>query len=495
MPLISFSGITKSFEGVLALNDVSLNILHGEVHALMGENGAGKSTLIKIISGFLKPDEANFKINQSSINIKSVSDSRKIGFKVIHQELNFIPQISVAENIMIGEQYPKIFGTFINWQKLYKKSKRALAELGVGHINVRTPMESLQAGDKMLVKIASALVDNETSSPSLLILDEPTAALNDAECEKLFFVIDKLKKKGCSILYVSHRIEEILQHCNRITVLKDGKNAGTFDASNTTKKMLVSAMTGRDVPLSKPEKREEDKSKKLIMIQDIKSKNLEDINFDLHEGEILGVFGLANSGQSQLLNLFMGKEKIFHGQISLSFAPLPKNPHEAWKNQISYIPKERRQEALMLKGSIRENILLPNLNQYGFFPKRRREIKDSIEICKKVSLKYLEMNQPIYQLSGGNQQKAVFARATLKMPKLLLLDEPTRGVDIGAKFELHQLIRSVTINGSGIIIASSDIPELLGLCDRIVILTNGKQKRIVTNHNLNARQLLQFCYD
>ncbi|SVD14970.1 uncharacterized protein METZ01_LOCUS367824, partial [marine metagenome] len=297
MEKLELFNVSKYYSKFRALSDVSLKLFPGEVHALMGENGAGKTTLIKVLAGVLKADQINIKIDGYNSNINSSSDSKKLGFKFIHQELNIIPQLSVAENLLLNHSYPMIYGLFINWNKLYLLAKNALSELGINHINTRFKCAQLSSGDQMLVRIASCLVKDKHSIPSLYVFDEPTAALTIQESEKLFKAIENLKKKGAAILYVSHRINEVLEISDKITVLRDGRNVFSERTSLISKEKIIKEMTGRDLSESFPKRSVKLNNKPVFKIKKASTRKIKDINFEVHEGEILGITGLANSGQ------------------------------------------------------------------------------------------------------------------------------------------------------------------------------------------------------
>ncbi len=494
MQSLTFSNMSKAFGSVTALTNVTLNLVGGRVHALMGENGAGKSTLIKLIAGVLKADSINIKKNGNQLSIKNAQDAREAGFRFIHQELNIFPQLSVAENILIGRNLPRRFGFFVNWQEVYAQAINALVMLGAGHIDVKTLAGDLLPGDKMMMKIAAALISSDEYKPVLYVLDEPTAALTGKESEMLFKVISRLKAKGAAILYVSHRIDEILRMCDDITILRDGRFVTTNEISKTSKAEIIQAMTGRNYRDTYP-KRSFSVGKEIsASLNNVHTDTLFNLTFDLHAGEILGVSGLAESGQSQLLKLFIGIGKVRTGTASFDGKALPNSPADAWASGIAYVPRERREQALCLDMSVRANILLSHLTNYGFYSKPWRENKDAISLGEKVRLKSNGISIPVSQLSGGNQQKIVFARAMQGKPKLLLLDEPTRGIDIGAKYEIYQLVRELSAEGCTVILTSTDLPEVLGICDRILVMRDGHQTKLLQSDEMSSADLLSSFY-
>ncbi|MEE2774772.1 MAG: sugar ABC transporter ATP-binding protein [Pseudomonadota bacterium] len=494
MQSLTFSNMSKAFEGVTALADVNLKLSSGRVHALMGENGAGKSTLIKLIAGVLKPDSMSVSKNGIPLKIKNAKDAHEAGFHFIHQELNIVPQVSVAENILIGENLPRKFGFFVDWGKVRTEAEKALDFLGATHMDVRAYAGELPAGDKMMMKIAAALVSADRNEPTLYVLDEPTAALTGDESEMLFTVIERLKGRGAAILYVSHRMDEILRICDDVTVLRDGKFVSTNEIKETSKDKIIQEMTGRDFKNAYPQRNNSIGKEKILSLKSVNTDNLCNLTFDLQAGEILGISGLAEAGQSHLLKLFMGIGNIRTGTAYLSGDPLPHTPSDAWTRGVAYVPRERRGEALCLDMSVRANIVLSSLVNYGFYAKPWREIKDAFRLGKKVKLKSKGLIQAARQLSGGNQQKIVFARAIQGRPKLLLLDEPTRGVDIGAKYDIYLLLRELSRQGCAVILTSTDLPEVLGICDRVLVMQEGCQAHLIPTGEMTSAELLAYCY-
>lgn len=498
MPLISLNNLSKAYAGVPALCDVSLALQGGRVHALMGENGAGKSTLIKLIAGVVRADTMAVECDGASVPLAHAQDAHAAGFRFIHQELNIVPQVSVAENILLGQSFPRRMGLAIDWRAVRVAAMDALATLGAGHIDVRALAGDLPAGDKMLIKIAAALASDgaapDLEDPVLYVLDEPTAALTGAESEMLFDVIARLKARGAAVLYVSHRLDEVLRICDDVTVLRDGRHVSTGPVAETSKAQIIHDMTGRAVADAYPARTTPIRDKVVARVHGSSTKNLSGLNFDLREGEILGVTGLSEAGQSQLLQMFLGQERVIAGDATFQGAPLPRSPAKAWDAGVAYIPRERRAEALMLDRSIRDNIVLPHLSAYGMLANIRAETRDSRDLASKTRLKYDGPDQPVGQLSGGNQQKVVFARALHGTPRLLLLDEPTRGVDVGAKYDIYALVRDLSAQGCPVILTSSDLPEVLGMCDRILVLHGGRQAHLLNAQGLQAADLLSYFY-
>tara|TARA_R110000751_G_scaffold288076_4_gene393391 strand:+ start:255200 stop:256699 length:1500 start_codon:yes stop_codon:yes gene_type:complete len=499
MSFLEVAHVSKSYSGAIALNDARLDIAQGEVHALMGENGAGKSTIIKILAGVTAADSMAATIDGKPVTISDAQESFRHGLRFIHQELNIVPHLSVAENIMLGLPYPGRFGALVDWRKLNAMARAALDKLQVSHIDTRIKAARLSTGDQMLMKIAATLISAGDNMARLYVMDEPTAALTGAESRKLFEVIDELKQSGASILYVSHRMNEVMEICDRVTVFRDGQTIATRNLSDTDKNEVIHLMTGRDVKDSYPPHRAAKGEDVLLEAKALRTRQVRDVDFQVNRGEILGIAGLADAGQSAVLLALMGVDRMQAGHVTIHGSPIAaQNPSAAWRNHVAYIPRERRREGLMLQRRIVDNINLPHLQKLSFaagFLSRRRERRFADALGKKVRLKSGGMNQACYQLSGGNQQKVVFARALGDAPELLLLDEPTRGVDVGAKFDIYTLIRERSAEGAAVVMTSSDLPELIGMCDRILIMREGAQHSIIETDGLSPADLLAKFYD
>jgi ribose transport system ATP-binding protein len=496
MHSLIFRNMSKAYGDVAALKDVALTLQSGRVHALMGENGAGKSTFIKCIAGVIRADSLSVEKDGKAMALTSRQDAQKANFRFIHQELNIVPQVSVAENILLGRSFPRRFGLAIDWPVVRARAQEALTFLGAEHIDIKALAGTLSAGDQMLIKIAAALVsDPDTDQRAeLYVLDEPTAALTGEESELLFDVIARLKSTGAAVLYVSHRIDEVFRICDDVSVLRDGQNVSSCRISATTKDQVIRDMTGRDMLDAYPARAQAQTTTSVARFVDVSTAHLSGITFDLRAGEVLGVAGLAGAGQDHLLDIFIGRAPVQAGQASYLGQAIPKHPAQAWARHIAYLPKERRTEGLMLKMSIRSNIVAPHLSAYGLRAKAAREHRDAVLMSRQMRLKYDNINQPVGQLSGGNQQKVLFARALHGQPKLLLLNEPTRGVDVGAKFDIYETVRRTSAQGCAVVMTSSDLPEMLGMCDRILVLQDGRQTAVLECDGLTSADLLAHFY-
>jgi ABC-type sugar transport system ATPase subunit len=499
MTLLSVTNAVKAYAGVPALVDASLELMAGEVHALMGENGAGKSTLIKILAGVVLPDSCSIAIDEADVRLDSPQAAYRHGLRFIHQELNVVPQLSVAENIFLGQPYPRRFGALVDWKAINRRALEALARLKISSIKPHRKMARLSTGDQMLVRIASTLVSSEGAPARIFVMDEPTAALTGEESERLFEVIGELRAAGSAILYVSHRMDEVMRISNRVTVMRDGRTVKTLPTAETGKKEIIRLMTGRDVADSYPPRTSPIGEGIALDVRQLATPHVSGISFQLRQGEVLGVAGLANAGQSELLRAVMGADANEARDIALAGTPMrARTPAAAWKSGFAYVPRERRREGLMLSRSITDNITLPHLAETSLletFLDRRRERVVAEELGRQVRLKAARLSQLCRQLSGGNQQKVVFARAMAGKPSILLLDEPTRGVDVGARFDIYSLIRELGASGASVLMSSSDLPELVGLCDRILIMRAGRQHAIVPAAGLSQADLLHLFYE
>ncbi len=498
MSFVSLRNVSKRYAGLPALNGASLSIASGEIHALIGENGAGKSTLIRILAGVVPPDAATIVIDGSEVVIDSPQTAFRLGLRFIHQELNVVPTLSVAENIFLGRPFPRRFAALVDWRRLSEEAGHALARLGISHIDPRRRMAGLTVGDRMIVSIAAAFLDDAPATARLYVMDEPTAALSGAEVQRLFAVLREIRQSGRSVLYVSHRLDEVMRLCDRATVLRDGAVMATVAVANTSRDQLIRLMIGRQVDEAYPPAPAPAGRDIALALDDLTGDGVGPIALNLRKGEIVGVAGLAGAGQSELLRLVMGAAPVRSGRIVLG----GREQHRrgltaAWQAGIAYVPHERRSEGLVLSRPIAENITLPHLARFsrgGCFLAPDRERAAADRYGAEVRLKARGSRQRCHELSGGNQQKVVFAKAIAGGPAVLLLDEPTRGVDVGAKFDIYSLIRRLSAAGMAVMMASSDLPELIGLCDRILVMRNGTVATELGTDGLTEQALLGHCY-
>ncbi len=469
--LLEMKNITKEFPGVKALDDVNLDLKSGEVLAVMGENGAGKSTLIKILSGaYIQNAGQVFIQGEEQKHVTPIS-AIKNGVSVIYQELNSVDLITVAENIFLGNLPRKGPLKAVDYKKLEEDSKNLLSRVGL-NIDPFTPMEELSIAQKQLVEIAKAL----TKDIKILVMDEPTAALNNAEIEIMFGIIRMLTSQGIGILYISHRMSEIFEISDRVMIMRDGKRVDCINTSEADTQMLISLMVGREIKNMYPD-RDPINSEVCFSVENLNTSKIKNISFDVKKGEIVGLFGLMGCGRTELAKSLFGAVARKSGVLKLDGKVInPKSPYQAKKENIAYIPSDRKGEGLMLIHSVARNLTISIINKLkvnGLINyKKEREI--SKEWVDKLSIKTPSIETIIESLSGGNQQKVVLAKWLETDPKLLILNEPTRGIDVGSKSEIYNLMHDLTLRGISIIMISSDMPEVMGMADRMVVMFEGQ---------------------
>jgi len=488
---IELKNIRKIFPGVVALENVNFDVRYGEVHALVGENGAGKSTLIKILGGAYQPDGGEIFIEGKKISISSTSMAQHFKIAVIYQEFNLIPDLSVAENIFIGRE-PKIGKSFINWNKLNYDAAEILKKLDID-INPRKFISDLSVAEKQMVEIAKSL----SMDARLIIMDEPTATLTEKEVVKLFSIIGELRKKGVSIVYISHRLDEAFRLSDRITVLRDGKKIETKKTSETNQDEIVSLMVGKIVKDYFAGKKEKTTDRDIVI--EVKNYNIADyvhnVNFKLYKGEILGLAGVLGSGIHHLLRSLYGAAQKTEGEVFFEGKSVDiKNASEAIKLGIGYVTEDRKGEGLLNDMSVLQNIsiiIIKFLTFFkGIFIRQKKELDVFNKIAKELDIKYANINQRIIYLSGGNQQKVVMGRTLVSNCKVLILLEPTRGIDVGAKAEIHKIMVELANRGISIIMTSSELPELVNLTDRCLVLYKGKLVAEFNRENMNEEKLV-----
>jgi ribose transport system ATP-binding protein len=474
-PFLAADAIAKSYGGVVALKGVALNIAPGEIHGLVGANGAGKSTFIKILAGLVRPDGGTILVDGRDAHIHSTDQATALGMSFIHQELAFVPGMTVLENLMLGVPKPQRFG-MVDWAAVELSVSTLVKRLGI-RSDLHAPVRGLSAAENWLISICRALV----RKARLIVMDEPTASLSDAESERLLAIIRDLSASGVAVLYVSHRLSEILGLCDVVTVLRDGQIAASFRRDELTRERLVKAIVGHDTepPLALTTPGLADKPV-LTVANLCRLPSVRDVSFSVHAGEVLGLGGLVGSGRTELARLIFGAERCESGAMVLDGAVYkPRSPVQAVKAGIGYVPEERRSDGLLLTKSIAFNLSLANLEKVIFAPmlplistKARSNL--ALETIRLLAIKASGPNQPVGRLSGGNQQKVVIGRWLNRKPKLLILDEPTRGVDIGARAEIHRLVREMARNGMAVIAISSEPDELPELCDRVLVMAEGQ---------------------
>jgi ribose transport system ATP-binding protein len=462
--------IRKTFPGVLALDDVSFELRAGEVHILLGENGAGKSTLMKILSGAYQKTAGEIRLNGQAVEIKSPKHAQELGIGIIYQELNLVPQLSAAENIFLGRE-PMRFG-LIDRGAMEQEASQFLNELGLA-IDVRRPVRSVSIAAQQMVEVAKAISLNAR----ILIMDEPTSALTEHEINELFARIRQLKVTGVSIVYISHRMEELFEIGDRVTVLRDGKHVGTYNIADVTKAELIRLMANRELTNQFPKVRAKRGAEALRIEHLTRHGVLDDISFTLYRGEVLGIAGLLGSGRTELARAIFGADKIDSGKIyRKGELQLIHSPQQAIASGIGFLTEDRKTQGLVLTLSVKDNICLPSVNQFERFGivSTYAENQASQKYVNELHIKTPSLRQQVVNLSGGNQQKVVLGKWLCSQAEIFIFDEPTRGIDVGSKAEIYELINQLTANGVAVLMISSELPEILGMSDRILVMQQGR---------------------
>ncbi|WP_172371669.1 sugar ABC transporter ATP-binding protein [Sporosarcina jiandibaonis] len=489
--LFTLNGVSKSFGGIKALQNVNMKVNKGEVLSIIGENGAGKSTLMKIIAGALQSDTGKIEFEGNEVKINNTQDAIDIGISIVYQEPNVFAELSVLENLFIGEEVKTKFGS-IDWPEMYRQAAEALELVDLPTYTLNEMMGDLSIGNQQLVLIARGL----HRQSKLLILDEPTSILSQAESEKLFALIAELKENGVSILYISHRIPEILRISDQMIVLRDGKVTETFSANEATENRIITAMSGREINSDIYRLRDYYDEKPIIKVNNLsKSKMFHDISFSIKPGEILGVYGLVGSGRSEVARTLFGELAMDSGNIEFEGKKLTKHStNNAVRKGIYYVPEDRGTQGNFSLHSIKYNLsaaFLPTMsNKFGVLNlnDEKKIIQKNVE---KYSIKTKNMEDLIISLSGGNQQKVLLSRWLINTPRVLILDEPTRGIDIGTKTEIHELILTLAESGVAVLLISSDLPEVMRLSDRIMTFHKGRITGFTNRENMTEDGVLR----
>ena len=479
--------ITKTFPGVVALDDVSIDLNKGEVLGILGENGAGKSTLIKILAGNYIKDSGDIYVDGQKFEIKGPAEAMASGIRVIYQELNTLNNLTVTENIFIGEQIIKGPFRIVDWKAMTRKANELLDTLNV-KLDPNTIIGYLTVSEKQIVEIAKAI----SKEAKILVMDEPTAALSEEETQSLFKIIKTLKSKGVSIIYISHRLKEIFEIADRVTVLRDGKKVGALNTRNTNENELVTLMVGRDIKDMYP-KREVPIGEKIMEVKNLISDGFNNVSFNLRKGEILGIFGLLGSGRTSLVKALFGANKIKGGEIFINGKKVNiKSPNIARGERIGLVPLDRKVEGLALLMSVKENITLANTEDLGksFLIMKSLEREKAIKWINEIGIKTPTIEQEVNSLSGGNQQKVVLAKWLESGSQIIILNEPTRGIDVGAKIEIYKLMQDLCERGASIIMISSELPEILSIADRIIVMSKGRFTADYSREEASEEQLL-----
>lgn len=486
-PYLEMKNISKSFPGVKALDQVNFNAYAGEVMALLGENGAGKSTLMKILSGVYSKDEGQILIGGQELSLNTPSQASEAGIAIIHQELNLIPHLKVYENIFLGREIIK--GGLLDKRQMIERTKSMLERLGVD-ISPSAKVYSLSIAQQQMVEIAKAL----SLDAKIIIMDEPTDTLTDREVLRLFQLIRELKSQGHSIIYISHRLKEVFEICDRLTVLRDGQFIAEEMVAGIDESEIIRLMVGRTLDEQFPY--ENLSQEQLVLkVDQVSNEYLNHVSFELKKGEILGVSGLVGAGRTELAKTIYGVYPVQSGQIYLNDQPYrATSPAQALKNGVAYVTEDRKHDGLVLVMPVQSNITLSALDQFLrlFGIDRRKETRVASDYKESMNIRTPSLNQLVKFLSGGNQQKVALAKSLLTEPEVLILDEPTRGVDVGAKREIYDLLNEITRQGKSILMISSEMPELLGMSDRIMVMHDGKNKGILKRSEATQEKIMSL---
>jgi ribose transport system ATP-binding protein len=482
--------IDKRYPGVIALDDVSFELRKGEVHCLLGENGAGKSTLMKILSGALQKDGGEIVIEGEQADIGSPIGAQKLGIGMIYQDFKLVPELSVGENILLGNEPRKGGMPLIDFKKLHESAASALAQLGE-QIDTRAPVSSLSVAQRQVVEIAKAISRNIR----IIAMDEPSAPLTDKELQNLFNVIRRLKSEGVGIIYISHRLEEIFEIGDRLTVLRDGKFIHTCAVAEADRRSLIKWMVGRELEQEFP-KGDLTRGKEILRVEKMSCGFLHDVDLTLYEGEILGLAGLVGAGRSEVAQILFGMNRRESGTVLLEGKTIePRSPRQAIDTGIGLLTEDRNKLGLIMQMGVGQNISLSNLRAVmsGPFINRSRERIDVQKFSDDLRIKTPSLEQEVEHLSGGNRQKVVLARWLYTKSKVLIFDEPTVGIDVGVKYEIYNLMLNLAKEGIGVLVISSDLPELLGICDRIAVMCEGRVTGTLTRAEATQEKVMTLA--
>lgn len=490
MERLSMKGITKIYGSVAALENVDFSILKGEVHALIGENGAGKSTLLNILSGVRESNRGNISVDGKIVEMKNPLSARQAGVSIIHQELQLVPELTVTQNMFLGRTITKYKGLFVNKEAQIKKSTKILNQLDPS-IDPNTLVKELRVAQQQIVEIARALLDDA----KVLAMDEPTSSLTPTEFERLAELISDLKLLGVSIIYVSHKMDEVFKVCDRATILRDGKQVGVVNIKDESEESIVTKMVGRKIEKISHQSYIQDKE--ILKIENLGRDNkVHPTSLKVNAGEVLGIAGLVGSGRTELLKLIAGIDKSTSGKLFVDKKEIIKiNITSAIKAGIGLVPEDRKKDGIIKERSVAVNVALPSMNKLS---KAGIINKDQLngmvyDVMSKLNLKPLDIEKHIGNLSGGNQQKAIIGRWVAADAKVFLFDEPTRGIDIGAKSEIYSLIEKLAQQGKAIVVVSSEMPEIIRISDRVIVMREGKVATQLSGSEINEENIAQFA--
>ena len=487
--LLEMAKIYKSFPGVVAVNNVDLEVDKGEVLALIGENGAGKSTLIKILAGALQAESGKIFIEGKEVHIQTPREGLNLGISVIYQELNYMNEMSIAENMLLDQLPKQGKSKILDYTALKKKSMEIQELIGLEKYDPMTNLIDLTVGEKQLIEIGKAYARNA----KIIVMDEPTSALTLEEVDKLFLIIQKLKKNNVGIIYISHKMDEIMEISDRVEVMRDGCEVFEAKTADVTKDDLITKMVGREITEMYPSGNRII-GKEILQVKDLYNKHLSDISFTLHEGEIIGLYGLMGCGTDDIMKCIYGAEEYGKGDIFVNGKKTNINsPRDGIQNGMAYVPAERKTEGLILKQSIKSNIVISSI---GNFMKKFRMDKKAEEEAAEKWAKRLKVKAPgieteVAQLSGGNQQKVILAKCMLTHPKILILNEPTKGIDVGAKAEIYKLMEEICKQGVGIVFMSSEMPEVMNMADKIIVVHEGRITHVYSRAEATQENIMR----
>ena len=487
--VLELNGITKTFPGVKALDNVYFKLRPGEIHALMGENGAGKSTFIKIITGVHAPDEGEMKVNGRKVSFASPKDAHELGIAAIYQHVTSYPDLTVTENIFMGHEKVDPITKRLLWKQMHAEAKELLRELG-SNIDPKTEMGALSVAQQQIVEIAKAL----STDAKIIIMDEPTAALSMRESEELYRIAETLRDRGASIIFISHRFEDMYRLASAVTVFRDGKYIGTWGVDQITNENLIVAMVGREVTQLFPPKRAVVGSEALRVEGLGRTGHFADVSFQVRKGEIVGLTGLVGAGRSEVCQALFGVHPYDKGRVFVEGKEVRiRKPSDAMALGIGYLPEDRQKQGLILQWGIGRNITLPALGKLskGGWLGRRREQELAKRLAEKVNVKANTIYDLASSLSGGNQQKVVVAKLLTSDLTAIILDEPTKGVDVGAKSAIYEIIHDLAAQGYGVLLVSSEMPEIIGLCDRVVVMREGRVAKELTKAEATQEAILE----
>jgi len=481
--------ISKSYDGTQALRDVDFSADRGEVHAVVGENGAGKSTLIKILSGAVRRDGGEIWVDNQPVTLENPFHARHLGIRAVYQEFSLVPHLTITENILICQMPTRRVKWWVNWKRAHHQAQSILDEIGFRDFKVQTPVSRLSVPHQQMIEIAKALVEQ----PRILILDEPSAVFSHEEIKALFALIRQLKAQDTLILYISHRLEEVFEIADRITVLKDGQLVGTVRPQDTDQSQLIKMMVGRTLDEIYPPQSQH-RGEDILSVQHLSRAGVfSDVSFSLAGGEVLGLFGLVGSGRTELARSIFGAEPPTSGEILIKGSRfVPKNPRVAVDAGIAYLTEDRKRDGLVMICSIRDNVSLASLDDmsaWGILNRREQSGRIQAKV-RELDVRPPQIERLVRQLSGGNQQKIVFAKWLLVRANVLILDEPTRGVDVATKVEIYQIIRALADQGLAVLPISSEMPEILGMSDRVLVMREGRLAGELTREQATEEKLL-----